>query len=161
MKRAKGNYKIRTYLRVEKVVPTISKSGNNMLTVILRNRKNEEFRHYVSFNARSKVWTRQLLLGSGINYEPESLELDLICGQDPFEYCRGRLYECVFVFDKNFAYPIVNEIYSLEDAYRNKEKCIELYNTGWFKNETIWKVGKDFSLKDFAGEWYGKKEDTN
>lgn len=153
----KSKDKIRTFLRCERIVPATSKSGNNMFVAYFRDKQCGEYKHYISFNRKSQVWTRQLLLGSGINFDTSSLEMDIIYGEDPFEYCRGRLYEVVWTFDNKFGF-IVNEIYSLEDVWRNKEHCIELYNKYWYKNMRTFETGYNFSQEDYAAKWYGEKE---
>ena len=151
--------KCKTYLRCETVSCTTSRAGNIIFVVIFRDHLNRKYRHYISCNMRSKVWLYNLLAGSGKDVDFDNLLMvSEMFHQDPFEFCRGRIYECVWVWEKKFG-PIVNEIYTIEDMIHNKQACINLYEKGWYKNLTELKSGYYKNGEDWAGLYFGKAED--
>lgn len=156
MKRVVG--KVKTFLRCTKVSVDQSRSGNNMITVEFRDNLNRLYKHFVSANQRSKIWLYNLFLGSGRMEDFDSLFLSITINENPFEYCIGRIYECIYVFDENFRWPVVNEIYSLEKPWYNKSICIQRYNEGWYKDILAAKTGTFKSIEDWPGKYYGRKE---
>lgn len=151
--------KIESYLILEKVVNTTSRSGNLMYECTFRNVHNRKFLHYISCNKRSEVWTRNLLYGSGINCSFDNLLIETeVLHHDPFSYCRGKIFKCVWSFDKNFANPLISEVYNTDRLFMKKEVVEDRYKKGYWHNILTAKTGWCQSEKDWPFEYYFKED---
>ena len=154
--------RIESYLICEKVVADKSKAGNIIFVCIFRDNLNRKYTHYISCNQRSKVWLYNLLFGSGKPVDFEALLMDLeVMHNDPFEYCRGRIYRCVWIFDKKYGQPIINELYNPGKFFMKKAIVEERYKTGYWRNLDQMKAGHFTSLEDWPGVYYDFEGDKN
>lgn len=158
MKRVTG--KIESYLRVEKVVNTTSRSGNIMYECTFRDIYNRKYLHYISCNKRSEVWTRNLLYGSGINCSFDNLLMETeVMHNDPFSTARGKIFKCVWSHDKNFANPIISEVYNTDKLFMKKEVVEERYRNCWWHSYMDAKTGTCKSEKDWPQLYYNFNEE--
>ena len=154
--------RIESFLICEKVVVDKSKAGNDMFVAIFRDNLNRKFTHYISFNQRSKVWLYNLLFGSGKPIDFESLLMDIeIMHEDPFAYCRGRIYKCIWVFDKKYGLPIINELYDLDKNFLKRDVCTQRYKEGYWRNLCTLHAGHFTSEEDWPGVYYDFEGEEN
>ena len=140
--------KVTMYLRLEKVILDKSKQQNDMFVCYFRDNLNRLYRHYISFNKRSQIWLYNVLFGTGVQADFESLAMDLeVFHTDPFEKSRGKIFRCVVVYDPKFG-AIVNEVYDLAKNFLNKEKSEEMYKNGYWHDILASKTGYCKSVDD-------------
>lgn len=151
--------KVTMYLRLEKVILDKSKKQNDIFVCYFRDNLNRLYKHYISFNKRSQIWLYNILFGTGIQPEFESLAMDIeVFHTDPFESCRGKILRCVVVYDPKFG-AIVNEVYDLAKNFLNKEKSEEMYRNGYWHDILAAKTGycKSVDDMDFPLYYYFEK----
>ena len=147
--------KFESYLVCEKVVNTTSKSGNTIYECTFRDVHNRKYMHYISCNKRSEVWTRNLLYGSGVNCSFDNLLMETeVFHQDPFSHCRGKVFKCVWSREKNFANPIVSEIYNTDKLFMKREVVEDRYMNCWWHNTLAAQTGTCKSEKDWPQLYY-------
>ena len=145
--------KLESFFRCEKVVADKSKSGNNIFVVTFVDNLNRKYKHYISFNQRSLIWLFNLMFGSGLPLNFEDLLIrSEIMHEDPFAYCRGKIFKCVWSVEKYG--PIVSEIYDLDKNFLKKDLCYNRYREGYYKNILAGKEGRFQSDKDYGGIYY-------
>ena len=160
--RNKRPERIESFLRLECVELTTSRAGNQILVCYFRNNLNMKFRHYISANKRSQVWTSNILWGTNESSDFESILMkEEVFHEDPFEKARNKIFKVVWQYDKKYNSYTVNEIYDLSKNYIKKDVAEERYQNGYWRNLSTLKAGYARSLADWPYEYYMKKGGEN
>ena len=151
--------RIESYLILESIELTMSRAQNPIFVAHFRNNLNMSFRHFISFNSRSKIWLYNLLWNTGIPADYEYLLMqEEVFHKDPFEEIRGKLFKVVWQYDKKYNSYTVNEIYDLDKHFLKKDVCMDRYREGYWRNLCTLHAGYARSIKDWPFE-YGLKEE--